>query len=168
MDVLSQSIDQSSDIFLKDGIFYPYPKEYEITLKQVPKNIIYCYKQSNCQQQEDVDDSYKASTVPEIINDSIFEKRLLEHKIPVLVYFFAAYFSPCLTMNPIVDNIAEQFGGRIAVYKMNIYDNPVTSSKYDINTIPTLTLFKDGQLLDQYKGVHEQKALIKKIKDMVS
>jgi len=69
-----------------------------------------------------------------------------------LVDFWAAWCAPCREVSPVVDQLAEQFKGRIAFVRVNVDDNPKTSEAYDILSMPTLLLMKDGQPLDRVIG----------------
>lgn len=69
-----------------------------------------------------------------------------------LVDFWAAWCAPCREVSPLVDQLAEQFKGRVAFFRVNVDDNPKTSEAYDILSMPTLLLMKDGQPVDKVIG----------------
>ncbi len=80
------------------------------------------------------------------VTDQTFEQEVLQSDKPVLVDYWAEWCGPCKAMAPILDEIAETYGDRIRVAKLNIDDNPETPPKYGIRGIPTLMLFKDGNV----------------------
>ena len=80
------------------------------------------------------------------VTDSSFEESVLQSDEPVLVDYWAEWCSPCKAIAPIVDEIAEEYAGRLRVAKLNIDENPSTPPRYGIRGIPTLMLFKDGQV----------------------
>ncbi len=80
------------------------------------------------------------------VTDDSFESEVLKSEIPVLVDYWAEWCGPCKMIAPILDEIAEEYAGRLRVAKLNIDDNPATPPKYGIRGIPTLMLFKDGNV----------------------
>jgi thioredoxin 1 len=86
------------------------------------------------------------------VTDQNFEEEVLNSSQPVLVDFWAQWCAPCRMLAPTIDQIAEEFSGRAKVVKLNVDDNMGTSSKYNIRGIPTLLLFKDGEIKDQVVG----------------
>ena len=86
------------------------------------------------------------------VTDQSFEEEVLNWSQPVLVDFWAQWCAPCRMLAPTIDQVAEDFAGRAKVVKLNVDDNMGTSSKYNIRGIPTLLLFKDGQIKDQVVG----------------
>lgn len=99
----------------------------------------------------------------EQISDSTFESSVLKSALPVLVDFWAPWCGPCRSMGPIIDQIAKDYEGRLAVVKMNVDENPISPSKFNIRAIPTLIFFKGGQMVEQHTGgmaVEELKNLI--------
>ena len=86
------------------------------------------------------------------VTDQNFEEEVLDSSQPVLVDFWAQWCAPCRMLAPTIDQVAEDFAGRAKVVKLNVDDNMGTSSKYNIKGIPTLLIFKDGQIKDQVVG----------------
>ena len=80
------------------------------------------------------------------VTDDTFEPEVLNAADPVLVDYWAEWCGPCKMIAPILDEIATEYNGRVRVAKLNIDDNPQTPPKYGIRGIPTLMLFKDGNV----------------------
>jgi thioredoxin 1 len=86
------------------------------------------------------------------LNDADFSKEIVESGLPVLVDFWATWCGPCQAMGPIVDNLADEYDGKVKVMKCNVDSNPLTPSKFGIRGIPTLLLFKGGEVVDRIVG----------------
>jgi thioredoxin 1 len=84
--------------------------------------------------------------------DAAFDQDVINSGVPVLVDFWAPWCGPCRAMSPTVDAIAAEFAGRVKVGKLNTDENPGTASRYQIRSIPTLLLFKGGQVVEQRVG----------------
>ncbi|MDH5471198.1 MAG: thioredoxin TrxA [Gammaproteobacteria bacterium] len=80
------------------------------------------------------------------LTDDSFEDDVIKSSSPVLVDYWAEWCGPCKMIAPILEEIASEYGGKITVAKLNIDDNPQTPPKYGIRGIPTLMLFKDGNV----------------------
>lgn len=80
------------------------------------------------------------------LTDSSFEEDVLQNSVPVLVDYWAEWCGPCKMIAPILEEIANEYGDKIRVAKINIDENPDTPPKYGIRGIPTLMLFKNGQV----------------------
>ena len=86
------------------------------------------------------------------VTDATFEGEVLKSKTPVLVDFWAEWCAPCRAIAPIVKDLAEQYGEKIKIVKINIDDSPQTPGTYGIRSIPTVLAFKDGQVVSQLTG----------------
>ena len=97
------------------------------------------------------------------VSDSNFEAEVLKSDKPVLVDFWAPWCGPCRAIAPIVDQIADEYAGRLKVVKMNVDDNPMTPARYGVRGIPNLLVIRGGQVKEQIVGavpkVHLVRAL---------
>lgn len=98
------------------------------------------------------------------VMDSTFEQEVLKCDLPVLVDFWAPWCGPCRAMGPVIDELANEYVGRLKILKMNVDENPASPSKYGIRAIPTLILFKGGEVVDQSTGA-VSKSTIKEMVD---
>jgi len=96
--------------------------------------------------------------------DIDFIPKVLESDIPVLVDFWAEWCAPCLMVAPVIEEIAKEYEGKIKVCKVNVDEAPNTASKYGIMSIPTLAIFKNGELVDGVVGVASKAQLEAAIK----
>ena len=80
------------------------------------------------------------------VTDDSFEQEVLKSSNPVLVDYWADWCGPCKMIAPVLDEIADEYGSKIRIAKLNIDDNPNTPPRYGIRGIPTLMLFKDGEV----------------------
>jgi thioredoxin 1 len=95
--------------------------------------------------------------------DSNFDSEVLTNAGPVLVDFSAAWCGPCKKLEPIVHEIAADYGARLKVVKVDIDQAPGVAAKYGVLSIPTLMIFHGGQVKDQYMGLLSKKALADRV-----
>lgn len=96
---------------------------------------------------------------PITINDSNFDQTVLQAETPVLVDFWAAWCRPCLMVAPILDELAEEYSGKVNITRMDIDQNPKTAARYGIKSIPTLLIFKKGQPVSHIVGYRPKEEL---------
>ncbi|MGE0821373.1 MAG: thioredoxin [Candidatus Binatia bacterium] len=101
------------------------------------------------------------------VSDATFENDVLKSSVPVLIDFWAPWCGPCRAIAPIVDEIADEYQGKLKVVKMNVDDNPRTPAQYGVRGIPNLILFKDGQVQQQIVGAVPKAQLVKAITTVV-
>lgn len=86
------------------------------------------------------------------VTDDSFEQEVLSSETPVLVDYWAEWCGPCKMIAPVLDELADEYDGKLKVAKLNIDENPNTPPKYGIRGIPTLMLFKNGEIEDTKVG----------------
>ena len=101
------------------------------------------------------------------VTDNTFEAEVLKCDLPVLVDFWAPWCGPCRAIAPVVEELAQEYAGQIHVLKMNVDENPNTPAKYGIRAIPTLILFKGGEVVEQITGAVSKANLKQMISDKV-
>ncbi len=87
------------------------------------------------------------------INDETFEDEVLKSKVPVLVDFWAPWCSPCKAAAPVLEKVASDYKGKLKICKLNVDDQRDTAIRYGIMSIPTMNIFKNGQVVSRITGV---------------
>ena len=101
-----------------------------------------------------------AGTKPLTVTDQSFAKDVMEAgAMPVLVDAWAAWCGPCRIIAPVLDQLAAESNGRYLIAKLNVDENPMTASRFGIQSIPTLLIFKNGTLVDRMVGVQSKQAI---------
>ena len=106
-------------------------------------------------------------TTPKTLTEATFHREVLESKRPVLVDFWAPWCGPCHVMAPVIDDLATAFEKQATVGKVNVDEHPQLAIQYGIRSIPTVLLFKDGQVVDRSVGVVAKQVLSAKLQALV-
>ena len=101
------------------------------------------------------------------VTDQTFEEEVIKSDLPVLLDLWAPWCRPCLMVAPVVEKLAEKYNGRFKFCRLNVDENPQTAAKYQIMSIPTLLLFKGGQVVDTVIGAVPEQALQPKIERLL-
>jgi len=97
------------------------------------------------------------------VKDTDFEQKVIKSATPVLVDFWAPWCVPCKMVAPIVDKLSGKYDGRLTFFKMNVDDNPRTTAKYRVMSIPALIIFKNGQAVDTIVGAVPERTLASRL-----
>ena len=100
---------------------------------------------------------------PQEVTDASFQNDVLESDLPVLVDFWAPWCGPCRMVAPVVDELSDEYDGKVAFYKLNTDENPGVATTYGIRSIPTLLVFKSGDVVGQIVGFRPKKDLAKRL-----
>jgi thioredoxin 2 len=103
---------------------------------------------------------------PRVVTDATFAREVMEAggDRPVLVDFWASWCGPCRMIAPVLDQLATESGGRYIIAKLNVDENPQTAARFQVQSIPTLLIFKNGKLVDRMIGVQSKQAIAARLK----
>lgn len=105
---------------------------------------------------------------PFTFTDDNFDQEALKSDVPVLVDFWAAWCGPCRMIAPIVEELAEEYDGKVKVGKLDVDANQQTAIKYGVRSIPTVLLFKGGEVAETIIGAVPKQAFIEKLESVVN
>ena len=107
-------------------------------------------------------------TAPRAVTDSDFEQEVLEADTPVLVDFWAEWCAPCKMVAPVLEDLAEEYDGKIKFVKVDTEENLDTTARFGIMSIPTLLVFKGGQQVDQMVGAQPKRELKRHLEEVLA
>jgi len=98
------------------------------------------------------------------VNEQNFEEEVIKSPVPVLIDFWAEWCGPCKMVSPIVDELASELAGKLKVMKINVDEEQGLAAKYNVMSIPTLIVFKGGEVTEQIIGALSKDQILEKIK----
>ena len=101
--------------------------------------------------------------MPVHVTTDTFKEEVLESDVPVIVDFWAQWCRPCLMIAPVLEEIAEEYEGKVKVVKVNVDEEGSLANEYRVSSIPTIYLFEDGEVKNQVIGLMRKEDLIKKL-----
>lgn len=97
------------------------------------------------------------------VTEQSFEAEVVNSEVPVLVDFWAAWCGPCRAIAPTVEELATEYSGKLKVVKVDVDENPDISGKYQVQSIPTLLIFKGGEVVERLIGAYPKAILLSKL-----
>ncbi|ALM10089.1 MAG TPA: thioredoxin [Candidatus Peribacter riflensis] len=97
------------------------------------------------------------------VTDATFQTEVLQSSLPVLVDFWAPWCGPCKMMGPIVDELAQEYEGKVKIVKVNVDENPETPGQFNVMSIPTFILFKGGKPFSSFIGAKPKESVKQEI-----
>jgi thioredoxin 1 len=101
------------------------------------------------------------------VTDETFDADVLKNDKPVIVDYWAEWCGPCKMVAPVLEAIAEEHGDKLDIVKLNVDENPVVTQKYGILNIPTLGVFKNGEVVKELVGARSKSALLRELADFI-
>ncbi|MCI0534302.1 MAG: thioredoxin [Verrucomicrobiales bacterium] len=98
-----------------------------------------------------------------ILTDDSFQQEVLKAQQAVLVDFWAPWCGPCRMLSPLIEQLARTYAGRVKILKLNVDEHPETAVRLGVGSVPTLLIFKGGQIVDRIVGLPSSKALMAKL-----
>jgi thioredoxin len=102
------------------------------------------------------------------VTEQSFDNEVVKSSIPVLVDFWAAWCGPCRAVAPTVEELATEYTGKLKVVKVDVDENPEVSGRYGVQSIPTLLVFKGGEVVERMVGAYPKAVLLSKVQPHIS
>jgi thioredoxin 2 len=102
------------------------------------------------------------------VTDTTFAEEVERSPLPVLVDMWAPWCGPCRMVTPILEELAGELAGRMRIAKLNVDDNPITSARFGIQSIPALLVFKDGREIDRMIGAQPKSEILRRLQPMIA
>ena len=101
------------------------------------------------------------------LSDKDFDLEVLQSKIPVFIDFWAPWCAPCKMVEPVVEEITQEYADKLKVCRLNVDDNPDSTLKYEVRSIPTFIVFKEGKEVNRSTGASSKESLVDLFKDII-
>jgi thioredoxin 2 len=108
------------------------------------------------------------SNKPITVTDATFSAEVERSPVPVLVDLWAPWCGPCRTIGPILEDLAGEMAGRVRVAKLNIDENPATTARFNIRSIPALLIFREGREVDRMVGVRPKQEIVHRLEQILA
>lgn len=108
----------------------------------------------------------QVETHPLTVTDETYQREIEHSPLPVLLDMWAAWCGPCLMIAPVIEQLAKEFAGQVRVAKLNVDENPVTADRFNVRSIPTLLLLKDGQELTRIVGAQPKSEIVRRMREL--
>jgi len=102
------------------------------------------------------------------VTDATFDATVLKSAKPILVDFWAVWCGPCQVQGPIIEEVAKEMDGKAVIGKINVDENPASAQKFNVMSIPTLMIFKDGTVVKQFVGVQSKETLVSELNKLTN
>jgi thioredoxin 2 len=110
----------------------------------------------------------RAASQPLTVSDATFSTAVEQSPLPVLLDFWAPWCPPCRVLAPVIDQLATEMSGRLRVAKLNIDDNPLTASRFHVQSIPTLLVFQGGREVDRLVGALPKAEIVRRLSGFIN
>lgn len=101
------------------------------------------------------------------VTDQTFDEEVLRSEKPVVVDYWAEWCGPCRQVAPVLEAIADEHGDKIEIVKLNVDENPLTAQRYGILNIPTLGVFRNGEVVKELVGARSKSALLRELSEFI-